>query len=112
MTAPTELVKGNAVVLILSILVKEPLHGYGIIKALREVSEGYFTMSEGTLYPHLHRLENDKLIEGYWDTSTGSQERRYYRITEHGTAELARRTKELSEFHSQVSRVLGLAHCV
>ena len=71
MSAPTELVKGNAVVLILSVLAREPMHGYRIVKELDQLSEGYFAMGEGTLYPHLHQLEKDGLIEGYWETVSG-----------------------------------------
>ena len=107
MSAPTELVKGNAVVLILSCLAREPMHGYRIVKELDQMSEGYFTMGEGTLYPHLHQLEKDGLIEGYWETVSGGRERKCYRITETGKAELARRSAEWRKFQENVSRVLN-----
>jgi len=108
MTAPTELVKGNASALILSCLATEPMHGYRIVKELEQVSEGYFAMREGTLYPHLHHLENDGLIEGCWETVTGGRERKMYRITESGTAELARKKREWETFQANVDRVLHL----
>lgn len=109
MSAPTELVKGNALVLILSCLAREPMHGYRIVKELSQLSEGYFAMGEGTLYPHLHQLEKDELIEGYWETVSGSRERKCYRITERGKAELARKKQEWQKFQSQVNRVLDVA---
>lgn len=109
MAAPTELVKGNAVVLILSLLARDPMHGYGIVKELRKESEGYFAMGEGTLYPHLHQMEKDGLIEGYWETTPGGRERKLYRITDKGTAELTRRREEWRKFQSKVNRILGLA---
>ena len=109
MSAPTELVKGNAVVLILSVLAREPMHGYRIVKELDQLSEGYFAMGEGTLYPHLHQLEKDGLIEGYWETVSGGRERKCYRITETGKMELARRREQWRKFQKNVDRVLGLS---
>ena len=108
MPAPTELVKGNAVVLILSVLAREPMHGYRIARDLDQLSEGYFAMGEGTLYPHLHQLEKDGLIEGYWENVSGGRERKCYRITETGKRELGRRREELRKFNRNVDRVLSL----
>lgn len=107
MSAPTELVKGNATILILSCLARESMHGYRIAKELEQMSEGYFAMREGTLYPHLHQLEKDGLIEGYWETVTGGRERKLYRVTETGRAELARKREEWQKFQANVNRVLS-----
>lgn len=108
MSAPTELVKGNASILILSCLARESMHGYRIVKELEQMSEGYFAMREGTLYPHLHQLERDGLIEGYWETVTGGRDRKMYRITESGKTELAKKKREWETFQSNVNRVLHL----
>jgi len=108
MAAPTELVKGNASALILSCLAAEPMHGYRILKELEQASEGYFAMREGTLYPHLHQLEKDGLIEGYWETVTGGRERKMYRITDSGRKELQRKKREWETFQQNVNRVLHL----
>lgn len=109
MSAPTELVKGNALALILSCLAREPMHGYRIVKELTQLSEGYFVMGEGTLYPHLHQLEKDGLIEGYWETVSGSRERKCYRITGPGKAELEKKREEWKKFQTQVNKVLDVA---
>ena len=109
MSAPTELVKGNASVLILSVLAREEMHGYRIAKEIDRISEGYFSMGEGTLYPHLHQLERDEYIEGYWETVSGGRDRKCYRITDKGSAELARRTQEWKKFQSKLNNALGLA---
>jgi DNA-binding PadR family transcriptional regulator len=85
------------------------MHGYRIVKELDSISEGYFRMREGTLYPHLHRLEEDGLIEGYWDTPSGGRERKLYRITSRGKAELARMQVEWSKFQLSLNRVLDQA---
>lgn len=109
MAAPTELVKGNAALLLLSCLGREPMHGYRIAKELERQSEGYFILGEGTLYPHLHQLEKDGLIEGYWETGPRGRERRSYRITERGATELARRREEWRRFQRKVNQMLDLA---
>lgn len=109
MAAPTEMIKGNAMVLILSCLAREPMHGYRITKELAMLSEGYFEMKEGTLYPHLHQLEKDGLIEGFWESTSGGRERKCYRITEHGKSALAKKREEWQKFQSEVNNVLGLA---
>ncbi len=95
--------------LILSCLAREPMHGYRIVKELDQMSEGYFAMGEGTLYPHLHQLEKDGLIKGYWETVSGGRERKCYRITERGKTELARRREELRKFQKKVETVLSLS---
>ena len=109
MSAPRELVKGHAAALVLSCIAREPMHGYRIAKELERLSEGYFVMREGTLYPQLHELEKEGCIEGYWETAAGKRERKVYRITEKGTRELAHLRGEWEKFQSKVSRVLGLA---
>jgi PadR family transcriptional regulator, regulatory protein PadR len=107
MPASTDLVKGNASLLILSCLAKEPMHGYRIIKELDRMSEGYFNLREGTLYPHLHELERDDLIEGSWESVTGNRERRVYRITSKGSSALARMREEWAAFQISLNRIVG-----
>jgi PadR family transcriptional regulator PadR len=85
------------------------MHGYRIVKELSKESEGYFELGEGTLYPHLHQLEKEGLIEGYWETSENGRERKCYKITERGTSELARRKDEWRKFQDKVNRVLSLS---
>ena len=107
MPVSTELVKGNASLLILSCLAKEPMHGYRIVKELDRMSEGYFNLREGTLYPHLHELEKGELIEGSWEKVTGNRERRVYRITSRGKAQLASMREEWASFQISLNRVVG-----
>jgi len=106
MPAPTELFKGNALVLILSCLARAPMHGYRIAKELEKTSDGYFSIREGTLYPHLHELERQDFIEGYWEVALNGRRRRSYRITEQGRRALAERLAKWKEFQRQVNRVL------
>lgn len=109
MSAPTELLKGNATVLILACLTKEPMHGYKIVKELDAMSESYFRMREGTLYPHLHQMEENGLVESYWEKQSGARERKIYRITSKGKAELSRLQSEWRTFQLNLNKVLEQA---
>ena len=101
-----ELLKGSTSSMILSILEKEDLYGYRIIRELSIRSENAFEMSEGTLYPILHALEKEACLESYWD-DRGGRERKYYRITKKGKRRLAEKREEWRSFSSSVDKVLN-----
>ena len=103
-----ELLKGTGAALVLSVLSKEDLYGYRIIRALEGMSEGVFSMNEGSLYPILHALEAEGLLDSYWETHEGRQ-RKYYTITQKGRKALAEKKDEWSVFSSAVERVLNAA---
>lgn len=87
-----ELVRGNTDCLLLFLINEEGhTYGYQLIKEVRKRSEGYFQFKEGTVYPALHRLENDRLIQGEWVKLPNGQDRRYYCITEKGVEVLKER---------------------
>src|SRR5215471_20259769 len=73
-------IKGHLDLLLLRILQDGPAHGYEVITALRERSDGTFDLPEGTVYPALHRLEGAGLLASTWDTS-GARRRRVYSLT-------------------------------
>ena len=75
MNIDRELLRGSTNLLVLSVLEKENLYGYQMIKKLKMKSENVFEFQEGTLYPILHKLEADGAISSYWD-ETGSKKRR------------------------------------
>lgn len=71
--------------LVLSLLKSEPKYGYQIIQEMREKSGETFLLKDGTLYPILYRLEDDKLVVSKWSEAVGKQvPRKYYEITEEG----------------------------
>lgn len=77
--------KGVLDMLVLSLLKSEAKYGYQIIQEMREKSEETFLLKDGTLYPILYRLEDDKLVAGKWSEAEGKQvPRKYYEITEEG----------------------------
>jgi PadR family transcriptional regulator, regulatory protein PadR len=101
-----EKLKGHLEALVLAVLADEPLHGYAVIEALRTRSEGAFELAEGTLYPVLHRLEDDGLLSSAWTDADGRR-RRVYRLTRRGRSALARRRDEWSSFARAVDAVLA-----
>ncbi|GMK37507.1 putative DNA-binding protein YwzG [Paenibacillus sp. CCS19] len=101
-----ELMKGSTVILILKLLDSKALYGYEMTKLIEQKSEGLFTFKEGTLYPILHTLEVEQLVESYWDEE-GGRKRKYYRITDQGRRELGLKQQEWSLFSSTVSRIVG-----
>lgn len=111
MAVNTELLKGNAVTLVLTLLARKDMYGYELIKELHLKSEGLFDLKEGTLYPILHVLERDKAVEAYWDETSGARARKYYRITKSGRALLKEKKKEWEEFQKAVSHILGADLC-
>lgn len=77
--------KGVLDMLVLRLLKTEPKYGYQIIQEMKEKSEETFLLKDGTLYPILYRLEDDKLVVSKWSEALGKQvPRKYYEITEAG----------------------------
>ena len=101
-----ERLKGNLDLLLLSVLSAGPAHGYAIISALRERSEGTFDLPEGTIYPALHRLEEAGLLASSWAQAEGRR-RRVYGLTDEGAAALAAQRTEWRRFARGVQAVLG-----
>lgn len=101
-----ERLKGHLDFLLLSVLAAGPAHGYAIISALRERSEGTFDLPEGTIYPALHRLENAGLLSSAWATASGRR-RRVYALTDEGAAALAAERTEWRQFARGVRAVAG-----
>jgi len=100
--------KGTLPTLILEVLAQEPSHGYRIAQKIKERSDGVLDFKEGTLYPALHKLENEGLVESYEGVENG-RPRRYYRITRSGRATLAKDRAEWRELSRAVTTILGEA---
>jgi PadR family transcriptional regulator PadR len=84
-----------------------PLHGYGIAREIERRSENALKFKEGTLYPALYSLEQEGLIAGDWQRGANGRERKVYRITPEGLAELERRTRTWNAFAAAIDRVIG-----
>ena len=101
-----ELMKGSTSILILSVLANEEMYGYKIAQALKERSEDVFEFKQGTLYPMLHALENEKAIESYWENADNKM-RKYYKITESGRKLLADKTAEWKLYTNAVNSIIA-----
>jgi transcriptional regulator len=97
--------KGTLPPLILEVLAREPNHGYRIAQQIKARSKGVLDFKEGTLYPALHKLENEGLLESYEGSEKG-RKRRYYQITESGRGVLAKEREEWQKVSRAVSLIL------
>lgn len=104
MNVSKDLVAASATPLILAILKERDSYGYAIIKRVKEMSENQLIWTEGMLYPVLHRLEEQLLIESYWNKSEGGRQRKYYRIKESGLAELELQKKQWEMVHNALAK--------
>jgi PadR family transcriptional regulator PadR len=100
------LVGGSTPLMLLSLLMDEDHYGYEIIKILEERSDKTFSLKEGTLYPVLHKLENDGYVTSYYKEKDGRQ-RRYYTITTQGEKQLIREKAQWKRFSIAVNQVIG-----
>ena len=99
-----ELVAASATPLLLAILQKGPSYGYAIIQEVRELSGGELAWSEGMLYPVLHRLEDQGLIESYEDIGETNRKRRYYRLRPDGRRALAEERRQWDVVHAALAK--------
>jgi PadR family transcriptional regulator, regulatory protein PadR len=97
--------KGTLPTLILEALERDPSHGYRIAQQIKERSRGVLDFKEGTLYPALHKLENDGLVESYDEVEKGRR-RRYYRITKSGRGVLAKDRADWRTLSQAVTLIL------
>ncbi|WP_395108310.1 helix-turn-helix transcriptional regulator [Actinomadura sp. SCN-SB] len=100
-----QVLKGHLDTLLLATLEGGPLHGYAVIDALRQGSEGRFDLPTGTVYPALHRLERAGLIAGDWSVVDGRR-RRTYQLTPEGSAQLHAERAGWRDFARAVTAIL------
>src|SRR5437879_9219596 len=85
-----ELKKGSIQLCLLALLAKEEKYGFQILHELKDRSNGFFDLKEGTLYPALRRLEERGFVSSRWQEPTSGMLRKYSRLTEHGRVALRR----------------------
>lgn len=107
MNIKKELTKGSSAMLVLSVIEKEDMYGYQIIKEIQLRSDNAFTFKEGTLYPILHNFESDGYVKSYWQESENGRKRKYYKITRKGIKALADSKEEWKTYSVAVSKVLN-----
>ncbi len=98
--------RGQLDLLLLTVLAQGPAHGYRVIEQLREATNGGFDLPEGTVYPALHRLERDGLLESRWSEASGRR-RRVYAITDRGHGALEGKRREWTAFMGAMQAVVA-----
>ncbi len=104
----SRLLSGTVEMLILDVIAHDRSYGYEIAQRVLGRSNGYFQLTEGSLYPALHRLERQRLVTSFWEEVDGRR-RKYYRLTPAGKKALAAKRQEWTAFARGVSGVLGAA---
>lgn len=104
-----DLVAASAIPLVLAILKEGESYGYAIMKRVGELSGGEISWADGMLYPLLHRLERNGLIEASWGKSETGRKRKYYQLTKKGQEELA---KQLQQWELVNTTIRGISPLV
>ena len=102
----TDLLKGTLALLILRTLELEPRHGVAIADRIAQITGGTFNVKAGSLFPALHRLEQEGSIEGEWTTSDEGRRTRRYRLTPAGRKQLAAEKRHWNRIVLAVGQVL------
>lgn len=102
----TDLLQGTLDLLILKALVLGPLHGWGISKRLRQMSEEVFDVGQGSLYPALYRLEERGWVKAEWGISDEGRRAKFYQLTPMGRKQFAAERSQWKHFAATVDHVL------
>jgi|SRR5215469_913510 len=108
MSKPSDLIQGTLDLLLLKILALEPLHGWAISQRLKQVSSDVLQASDGSLYPALHKLEQEGWIQAEWKPSDNNRKAKFYSLTRSGRKRLEAETANWDRLSAAVSRVLRL----
>lgn len=104
-----ELLKGTLDMLILKVVAAGPIHGYAISQRIQQISKDFFQVPQGSLYPALHRLEEQGWLDAQWkDTATG-REAKFYTLTRKGRKQLETEVTNWERLSDAVSLILRIA---
>jgi len=101
-----DLLQGTLALLVLKTLARGPLHGYGITLHIQLVSKDFLRVEEGSLYPALHRMEQDGWVSAEWGVSENNRRARYYHLTAKGRKQLAQEEENWERLTQAVAQVL------
>jgi transcriptional regulator len=107
MAKPAELLPGTLDMLILKAVSLAPLHGYGVLLRIRQMSRDTLDIPQGSLYPALYRLEHQDLITAEWGQSENNRRAKYYTITSAGRRRLREETAGWMRLSSAIAAALG-----
>jgi len=108
MSKPTDLVQGTLDLLLLKILSLEPLHGWAIGQRLKQVSGEILQVSDGSLYPALHKLEQEGWVKAEWKPSENNRRAKFYTLTRPGRKKLEQETANWIRLSDAISLIVQL----
>jgi len=103
----SDLLQGTLDLLILKTLGLEPMHGWGVTQRIQQLSEGVLQVNQGSLYPALHRLEEQGWITATWKVSENNRQAKYYELTTRGRKQLAEEKKNWLRLSGAVALIVG-----
>jgi PadR family transcriptional regulator, regulatory protein PadR len=103
----SDLLQGTLDLLILKTLELEPMHGWGITQRIQQVSQDVLQVNQGSLYPALHRLEEQGFIAAAWKRSENNRQAKYYELTKAGRKQLAAEKQNWVRLSGAVARIVG-----
>src|SRR5580700_10488831 len=106
---PIDLIQGTLDMLALKALSLGPLHGYGVLLRIQQISQDRLEIQQGSLYPALYRLEHEGWIAGEWGLSENKRRARYYRLTAAGRKRLGAEAKKWTQFADVIGTILDTA---
>jgi PadR family transcriptional regulator PadR len=109
MSRPTDLVQGTLDLLILKTLALEPLHGWAIAQRIQQLSKDILQVQQGSLYPALHRLEQQGWIAAEWGESDNNRRAKYYSLTKAGRGQLERESESWKRLSGAISKIVRMA---
>jgi PadR family transcriptional regulator PadR len=109
MPKPSDLLQGTLDLLILKTLAREPMHGWAIAKRIQSLSDEVLSVQQGSLYPALHRLENQGWITAEWKSSEHGRDAKFYELTREGKRQLTRELESWNRLSSAVGLLLQRA---
>ena len=108
MSKPSDLVQGTLDMLVLKILALQPLNGWGISQRLKQISSEVLGVSDGSLYPALHKLERRGWIRAQWKSSDNNRRAKFYSLTALGRKELDKETANWNRVSAAISGIVQL----
>jgi PadR family transcriptional regulator PadR len=103
-----DVLQGTLILLVLRTLeVLGPLHGYGIARRIEQISDDLLQLNQGTLYPALLRMEQERWITSRWGASEKNRKAKFYAITPAGRRQLAKETGDWQRMSATIDRFLG-----
>jgi transcriptional regulator len=109
MSKPTDLVQGTLDLLILKVLAHESMHGWAIAQRIQQMSNEVLLVGQGSLYPALHKLEQQGWIDAEWGESDNKRRAKYYRLTRDGRRALRKEAAQWERLSSAISLIVNQA---